>query len=590
MHSRRASATATHGEATHPQRSARPAPPPHPLVALQRSAGNQVVAALLSRSIQRTPAVSAPGDLLEQEADQVADQVMRMVAPRAASSAPLAVQRMCAGCEEEQGHVHRAPAGEGEIGAEAAEAAAQVAGRGGMPLPESARSFFEPRFGQDFGHVRVHADAEAAQAAHGVQARAYTVGSSIVFARGEYAPQTSTGQRLLAHELAHVVQQSGIAQRTKEPQDEGEPEPEPAAPRAVLRAPAPPGPAAPFTSSTPPPVPILLAGEAQGERFHYVVSTDRFRPGEEQRLRAFARVLPGEGTLEIHGFASEEGTPELNERLSSQRAIKAREILVGSGVPEPRISGLYAHGATPGARPTHRSVVIDIKPPQVKPGPRPLDPGTTSALGHLHRLAVKASAESGGGPDFHKAVEDFKKQLKADLEAVPAGQTLPDDLRIVVEALLLWDADTGGQWGEGRLDSRDFTPSAAAYAVVPAAQNKCNAFLGEVIFKATGLVHQGHLKEGKTGTDPRAWFPFRAKEWGDASFAIPNFPVVKSPVRGDILCTGGHVGIYLGNYNTKDLYISARDDAMDVFGIGEQFAHGIQIKYTKTGIYRRFTP
>ena len=78
---------------------------------------------------------------------------------------------------------------------------------GGQPLPESARSFFEPRFGHDFSRVRVHTDAKAAESAHMVRALAYMVGQDIVFATGQYAPTTGAGRELIAHELAHVVQQ-----------------------------------------------------------------------------------------------------------------------------------------------------------------------------------------------------------------------------------------------------------------------------------------------------------------------------------------------------------------------------------------------
>ena len=78
----------------------------------------------------------------------------------------------------------------------------------GNPLDASARAFFEPRFGHDFSKVRVHADDRAAQSAQAVDALAYTVGSSIAFASGQYAPQTKRGQRLLAHELTHVMQQN----------------------------------------------------------------------------------------------------------------------------------------------------------------------------------------------------------------------------------------------------------------------------------------------------------------------------------------------------------------------------------------------
>jgi hypothetical protein len=77
----------------------------------------------------------------------------------------------------------------------------------GQPLDATARAFLEPRFGRDFSHVRVHTDARSAASARAVNARAYTVGRDIVFGPGQYAPHTSSGQKLLAHEIAHVVQQ-----------------------------------------------------------------------------------------------------------------------------------------------------------------------------------------------------------------------------------------------------------------------------------------------------------------------------------------------------------------------------------------------
>jgi hypothetical protein len=75
----------------------------------------------------------------------------------------------------------------------------------GEPLDAATRAFMEPRLGYDFSHVQVHADAKAAQSARAVNARAYTVGPNVVFANGQYAPQSPEGQRLLAHELTHVV-------------------------------------------------------------------------------------------------------------------------------------------------------------------------------------------------------------------------------------------------------------------------------------------------------------------------------------------------------------------------------------------------
>jgi hypothetical protein len=82
------------------------------------------------------------------------------------------------------------------------------------PLGEKSRSFFEQRFGHDFGKVRIHRDARAAESADALQADAYTKGEDVVFGAGRYAPDSASGRALLAHELAHVVQQSGAPQVT----------------------------------------------------------------------------------------------------------------------------------------------------------------------------------------------------------------------------------------------------------------------------------------------------------------------------------------------------------------------------------------
>jgi 3D (Asp-Asp-Asp) domain-containing protein len=82
----------------------------------------------------------------------------------------------------------------------------------GEPLDRAARTFFEPRFGHDFSRVRVHAGAGAAESAKAVGASAYTVGANIVFGSGQFAPSTFTGRQLLAHELAHTIQQGGSGQ------------------------------------------------------------------------------------------------------------------------------------------------------------------------------------------------------------------------------------------------------------------------------------------------------------------------------------------------------------------------------------------
>jgi Domain of unknown function (DUF4157) len=87
---------------------------------------------------------------------------------------------------------------------------AAVRGRG-RPLPASERAFFEPRFGQDFSHVRIQTGAEAAGLAEALRAQAFAVGHHVFFAAARYAPATTPGRRLLAHELSHVVQQGDVS-------------------------------------------------------------------------------------------------------------------------------------------------------------------------------------------------------------------------------------------------------------------------------------------------------------------------------------------------------------------------------------------
>jgi hypothetical protein len=84
----------------------------------------------------------------------------------------------------------------------------EVIGSAGAPLDREAREFFEPRFGHDFSQVRVFADERASMSARSVNALAYAVGNNLVFGSGKYEPHTIEGRHLLAHELAHVIQQA----------------------------------------------------------------------------------------------------------------------------------------------------------------------------------------------------------------------------------------------------------------------------------------------------------------------------------------------------------------------------------------------
>jgi len=204
----------------------------HPLLRLQRTIGNQAVLRLLqpradgleagadnkvgpttedrsqppTDDFSRTPVhtqspittqakftVNAPGDSYEQEADHIAEQVMRMPEPQPS---------------REHQRLQTKHIGSGDAGQTAAPPIVQeVLDSPGQPLDPAMRGFMEPSFGRDFSQVRVHTDPKAAESARAMDALAFTVGRDVVFASGQYAPDMESGRRLLAHELAHVVQQ-----------------------------------------------------------------------------------------------------------------------------------------------------------------------------------------------------------------------------------------------------------------------------------------------------------------------------------------------------------------------------------------------
>ena len=110
--------------------------------------------------------------------------------------------------EDEMVQAKEQPGATPTVSAETSSGIQSLRGRG-QPLPERSRSFFEPRVGFDLRKVKIHDGSEAARLASDVRARAFTIGRDVVFGSGEYQPDTAVGKRLLAHELTHVVQQSG---------------------------------------------------------------------------------------------------------------------------------------------------------------------------------------------------------------------------------------------------------------------------------------------------------------------------------------------------------------------------------------------
>jgi Domain of unknown function (DUF4157) len=377
--------------------------------------------ALSASRLQPKLDVSQPGDRYEQEADQVADEIMRMPEPRAArdTSIPvpaqrISLQRACANCEDELSRQEMEEEKELAFRAKDSswdrpdvapdvEARIQNLRGGGQPLSTSARSFFEPRFGYDFSAVRVHADAHAGQLARSVNARAFTLGSDIVFGQGEYAPETTTGKRLLAHELTHVVQQVGetsvhrispqMQEETPGAGDVGD------LTNPLLQrtcgAPAIGAPAGCTPDTTDP----------GGELVLFNINCDDFSSGAEQaKIEAFADSMLSTDRVKVHGFASTDGDATFNSNLSCARALRATGVLTGRGITASQIE-ILRHGATPGPARERRSVILEMDPAVSRPvvpqlsvsvdtGP---DPGVCGGMNFVIHWELSRNSAANGG-------------------------------------------------------------------------------------------------------------------------------------------------------------------------------------------------
>ena len=158
--------------------------------------------------VQAKLELTTPGDSYEQEADRMADHVMRSAfsvsdgdgqSPRQTMSRPT---------------VSRRSSGSGGVAVDSQTESGIMSSRGGgSSLPTALRSRMETGFGADFSNVRIHNDSTAASLSNSIQAKAFTYGNDIYFNRGQYSPETTEGQRLVAHELTHVAQGTGRVSR-----------------------------------------------------------------------------------------------------------------------------------------------------------------------------------------------------------------------------------------------------------------------------------------------------------------------------------------------------------------------------------------
>jgi hypothetical protein len=318
----------------------------------------------MQQMLQAKLTVNAPGDEFEQEADRVADTVMRMPdsAPRldgGISKSGSGVQRACAcgssagmegQCEECQKQALKLQrSARGPSAPRPAPAAVQhVVNSPGKPLEPAARGFMEPRFGRDFSQVRVHTDAAAAASARAVNARAYTVGHHVAFDSGEYSPASHAGRHLLAHELSHVVQQEGAQEHKYLQRACGKTEVDDA-----------------ITKTDPEDCPILIFGAgfpSGGKRFKFDVNCDTFASGEETKFRSFLKGVPSTSEIDVIGMASSDGNKGFNEELACLRTSAAIQVIKDEHLEQSvKLRGTIGAVAGTAGNPEFRSVVIRVK-------------------------------------------------------------------------------------------------------------------------------------------------------------------------------------------------------------------------------------
>jgi len=185
--------------------------------------------------VQTKLTINQPNDQYEQEADRVADQVMRVPETRASYDELMSSLQTGtkAECNDKLIPAKQTPSSRRTLPASSQTAISSVTDR--TPLPKSERAYFEPRFGWSFENVRIHNGVDADTAARLINARAFTIGNDIVFAQGQYRPGILDGRHLLAHELTHTVQQMQLGYPVVQ-REEGHPSPGPIRVAAPARA------------------------------------------------------------------------------------------------------------------------------------------------------------------------------------------------------------------------------------------------------------------------------------------------------------------------------------------------------------------
>ena len=384
-------------------------------------------------TIQPKLKIGQLGDKYEQEADAMADQVMQSF-----SRQPI-VQAKCAECAEDEkvqmmegekegmrkgGGLQRMAIFESNEDQAAGispfrggtqmksnapnEASVDLqtrlnASKGrGQTLSDDTRSPMESAFGKDFSSVRVHTGSEAVQMNQELGAQAFTHGSDVYFNEGKYRPETTEGQRLLGHELTHVVQQGGgkpISEISKKPIDRSAKSTNNITAPTIQRTCGIPaatiGQAANCTG---------LSSNPVGDRVLFRVNCDDFKSNSERaKVQAFADSMTETDIVTVHGFASIDGPLDFNMNLSCARALRVANLLELHGILPSQIN-MVSQGPTPGAAQQMRSVVLERDPDVSRPVVPQLDavtagpvPGNCGIMNYVVAWQLSRNAGAKGG-------------------------------------------------------------------------------------------------------------------------------------------------------------------------------------------------
>jgi outer membrane protein OmpA-like peptidoglycan-associated protein len=288
--------------------------------------------------IQAKLAVSEPGDALEREADRIAERVTESSASGADAGVSIGVAR----------GAQRASRDDGVAAASAGVTDYVAASRGGgSRLPSDARGFFESRLGRNLSNVRVHDDVAAAHAADAVDARAFTAGEDVYFARGEYSPHTSSGRKLIAHELVHALQQAPTATASSSGARS-------APPAAIQRDTGHAHAKSPMTAERAwaNAHPAGMSGYAEDlvRLWNFGIDSDKLKPEHRSSLLRMAKQwlklfqhFPGH--IKIYGYASPSGSEGGNIDLSHRRISSVMDFLQKNGFPGDLISDTRGRGS-----------------------------------------------------------------------------------------------------------------------------------------------------------------------------------------------------------------------------------------------------